>query len=268
MPVHQGIFRGWTPSRLRRRPSIHELGAVTARLVDGLFRPQNPGAGRAAQKTAKPNWGCGFLSGSGIEVAARQAEKRTRSRASFKHRHLGIRCLKSLVKFTNPSAAVNGRVFTAVLPPVPARLFVEADVETARHGVPFTGPVPPVKTGAVGIPIRGPAFPLSDGRDRARDWSSSSLEHHLTPSRSQSISSLGTNLTSELRGPMGSPGGSRILGLARLSSSHFVQYEDSAWGNLLASTLETQFSSKMTYAMTFANQLKRRGYGSTSARHP
>ncbi|KAJ7021219.1 ribonuclease H-like domain-containing protein [Mycena alexandri] len=40
-----------------------------------------------------------------------------------------------------------------LLPPVPARLFVEADVETARDGVPFTGPVPPVKTGAVTIPI-------------------------------------------------------------------------------------------------------------------
>ncbi|KAJ7738417.1 hypothetical protein B0H16DRAFT_1465857 [Mycena metata] len=54
----------------------------------------------------------------------------------------------------NPSAAVNGGVWTASLPPVPARLFFEADTATARNGVPFTGPVPPVKTVMVFIPTR------------------------------------------------------------------------------------------------------------------
>ncbi|KAJ7669579.1 hypothetical protein B0H17DRAFT_1142140 [Mycena rosella] len=40
-------------------------------------------------------------------------------------------------------SAVNGRVWTASLPPVTARLFFEADAKTARAGVPLTGPVPP-----------------------------------------------------------------------------------------------------------------------------
>ncbi|KAJ7738926.1 hypothetical protein B0H16DRAFT_1694626 [Mycena metata] len=57
----------------------------------------------------------------------------------------------------NPSAAVNGGVWTASLPPVPARLFFEADTATARNGVPFTGPVPPVKTVMVFIPTRNTA---------------------------------------------------------------------------------------------------------------
>ncbi|KAJ6471365.1 hypothetical protein C8R45DRAFT_936801 [Mycena sanguinolenta] len=54
------------------------------------------------------------------------------------------------VATTMHTGSVNGRVWTASLPPVTARVFFEADAKTARAGVPLTGPVPPVKTAPAG----------------------------------------------------------------------------------------------------------------------